>query len=845
MEQSSNSIQFSLIAQYALRDLRRNYKKISSIILTLFISLFILSAILTIEDSLKKELNDNARALLGGDVEIDYNRVAGDPALLNQVKAFATVSQMIEFSTMLSSYQKEKKASLFTRVKTVDELYPLYGSVQVQPPGALKRIHTEDKTILVNENIFNTLQLKIGETIKVQDQLFTVVGVIRAVPDVSGFIAFGDFALAGKQTLELMKLNNLGSFLNHEYKVRFRPGDNIKDTRNKIQSIFANDKKVILRYPENSASGLKRVINNFSQFLSLVSISAMLIAGIGIANTLMSFLNQNNMSIAVQKALGFPSLHIKAVYYLQLLLLLFCISVAAYLCSFFLIPVADAYLSQGLGLRIQAVFSWLNFTKIFLVGLMVLLLFSIPTINAIDQVKASNLFRNVFQNLEFHYSKQSIFISLFLLAILIMLFTVGSARPIYSLGYFAAFFLCLLVFFFLSKLIIAPLKLFQTTSNISFKTSIKNITQAKSITPITMMSLGLGVTLLLTLALVGTNFKREIAKTIPEIAPDYFFLGIQQEDKNIFATTIKQMDSAVQMEIVPIISSAITKINGIDPNTYIQATNDSYWVIGRERRSSWVDVAPDDNPIVAGSWWDLTRPDQLQISLDAKVARDFGIRLGDTFTLNIYGREIEGTIINFRAVNYRDLSINFAMLFNPSFAQKIPHEFLATVKFSKIDQFKESVLLDLLPSLSMIKISDYLNKVTAILNQIFIAVLIVSTITILIGLIVISSAIMVQGKIKEFQNLVFKILGFSKKEVVLSSVIEFLIIFSSVIFIAILFATFGSKFIIETIFNLVWSMDITILIYLSSAIGLITLLLIMITNVKYLNPKVYPLIRNQ
>jgi putative ABC transport system permease protein len=103
----------------------------------------------------------------------------------------------------------------------------------------------------------------------------------------------------------------------------------------------------------------------------------------------------------------------------------------------------------------------------------------------------------------------------------------------------------------------------------------------------------------------------------------------------------------------------------------------------------------------------------------------------------------------------------------------------------------------------------------------------------------------VQGKIKEFQNLVFKILGFSKKEVVLSSVIEFLIIFSSVIFIAILFATLGSKFIIETIFNLVWSMDITILIYLSSAIGLITLLLIMITNVKYLNPKVYPLIRNQ
>jgi putative ABC transport system permease protein len=147
--------------------------------------------------------------------------------------------------------------------------------------------------------------------------------------------------------------------------------------------------------------------------------------------------------------------------------------------------------------------------------------------------------------------------------------------------------------------------MFQGTSNISLKTSVKNITQAKSITPITIMSLGLGVTLLLTLALVGTNFKREIAKSIPAIAPDYFFLGIQQEEKNIFQNAILKMDPDVKIEIVPIISSAITKINGVDPNTYIKPSNDSYWVIARERRSSWADVAPNDNPIVAGQWWDL------------------------------------------------------------------------------------------------------------------------------------------------------------------------------------------------------------------------------------------------
>jgi len=844
MEKLLKISEFNLILKYAFRDLVRNYRKIFSIILTLFISLFILSAILTIEDSLKKELNDNAKSLLGGDVEIDYNRVQGNLELVNKVRKFTTISAMVEFTTMVSTIN-DNDQSLFTRIKTVDEKYPLYGEVVHEPVGAMDRIHQEKSTIIVNENIFKTLNLKINEKIKVQNQLFTVVGVIKSLPDVSGFVAFGDFAITSKETLDLLQLNSLGSFLNYEYKVKFNEGDNAKIVRNKIKEIFKDDLTVRLRYPENSASGLRRVIDNFSQFLSLVSISAMLIAGIGIANTLLSFINQSNMSIAVKKALGFFSLNIKTIYYLQLLILLTFVSVASYALSFLLVPVADVYLSESLGLNIKPLFSLTNFIKIFLVGMLVLIIFSIPTINAIDQVKASSLFRNVFQNLQFYYSKKSIFVSLLFLSSLMMLFVIGSARPLYSLVYFLAFFICLIVFFLLSKFIVFLLKSLKNMSNIPLKVSIKNITQTKGITPITIMSLGLGVTLLLTLALVGTNFKREIAKSIPEIAPDYFFIGIQNSDRDLFESAIIEMDSNAKLEIVPLVATGIVKINGIDPRTYIKKDNNSYWVIGSDRRSSWAAEVPEDNSITEGKWWDLSKPNKLQISLDSEVAKDFNIKLGDIFTLNIYGREIEGKIVNFRAVDYRDLSINFAMLFNPEFASTIPHEYLATAKFEDQTKFKETKLLEILPSISIIRIADYLIKVTNILNKVFIAVILISAITIIIGLIVISSAIIVQGKIKEFQNLVFKILGFSKKEIILSSVIEFILIFFSVILIAIFFAVIGSYYVIENIFQLVWQLDLQILFNISGSIGLITLALIMLTNLKYLNPKVYPLIRNQ
>ena len=845
MEKLNNSSEGYLIFRYALKDLSRNYKKISSIIATLFISLFILSAIFTIEDSLKKELNDNAKALLGGDLEIDYNRNKGNLKLVNKVKKFATVSQMIEFSTMVSTTNREKNKSLFTRIKTVDTKYPLYGSVIYEPFGSFDRMHRESNTLLINESLSKNLNVKVNDKIKVQNQIFTVIGIVKSVPDVSGFVAFGDWALAGKKTLETLKLNGIGSFLNYEYKVKFNQSDDTRKIEKKIQDIFKNDEKVQLRYPENSASGLKRIINNFSQFLSLVSISAMLIAGIGIANTLLSFINQNNMSIAVRKAVGFYSGNIKNLYYLQLLILLLIITTFAYCLSFLIVPIVDKYLSDGLGLSVSPVFSIINFLKIFLVGLLVLVIFSIPTINSIDQVKASNLFRNVFQNLEFYYSKKSIFLSLILLSILILLFSAESERPVYSIGYFVAFFICLIVFFLLSKIIILFLKKFKSTSNISLKVTIKNITQAKSITPITIMSLGLGVTLLLTLALVGINFQREIARSIPDIAPDYFFVGIQNEQKNIFEKNIISMDPNVNIEVVPMVSSGIIKINGVNPSTYIKPENDSYWVIGSDRRSSWVDEVPKDNPLTEGEWWDLTKPNKLQISLDAKVAEDLDINLGDIFTLNIYGREIEGEIVNFRAVDYRDLNINFAMLFNPQFAKNIPHEYLATAKFDNIEKFDEIKMLEVLPSLSMIKISDYLNKVTDVLNKVFIAVTLISAVTIVIGLIVISSTIMVQGKVKQYQNLVFKILGFSKKEIIFSSIIEFIINFISIILFSTFFAVITSKYIIESIFQLNWEFDFTIFLNISFSIALVTLMLIIFANLKYLSPKVYPLVRNE
>ena len=221
------------------------------------------------------------------------------------------------------------------------------------------------------------------------------------------------------------------------------------------------------------------------------------------------------------------------------------------------------------------------------------------------------------------------------------------------------------------------------------------------------------------------------------------------------------------------------------------------------------------------------------------------MNINDKITLNILGREVEGVIKSFRKVNYGDLNINFAILINPSFGRKIPHEYLSTVKFSKIDNFDESVFINKFPNISIIKISDYLKKVTELLKNIFYAVSFVSAITLIVGLMVISSAILVQGKVKVFQNLVFKIIGIQKTKILISSVLEFIVLFISTIMFSTIFGIVISKYIIVNIFMLNWQFDFIMYLYVIVSIFIISFSFMHFTNLKYMYPKVYPLIKNE
>ena len=840
MEKLFNYTDIKFIFLFSIKDLFRSKAKLLSISITLFLSLFIYSTILTINLSLNEELSKNQKTLLGGDLEIDYNRGKADYNLISKIKKIAQVTEIIEFNSMINKDNK----SIFVRIKSIDINYPLYGKVETHPKNAFQIMKKNSNTILLNKNTFENLKLKIGEKVNIQNKNLTVIGYLKNIPDIGGAFVFGDYAMINNITLDELKLQALGNLINKEFKLKFNKNIETKNGIKLVKNILNEDKNHKIKMPENSGRGLKLAINNFIQFLSLLSISALLIASVGLANSLLSYLNDKYISIAIKKAIGMKNSKIKLIYYCELFFLLVISSLFSYILSLFIIPILNSFLINFYNIQLSYHFSFFTYLNVFFAGFVVFVIFSIPTLNAIDSIKGNDLLKNVKRDITFIFKTKTNSL-LFLISLIFVLFiSLSSFRPIYSLIYFISFFICILIFYLIFIFFLRQFKKIYIENFISFKFALKDIIKFKNISLVVLVTLGLGTTLLLSLGLIGFNLKKEISKSIPNLAPDYFFIGLQNNQKLEFINFIKNKDSLAVINAMPMVSVKLIKINNIDPLNYIDRFNESFWFINNDRRISWSDNPPINNPITKGKWWEKNQnEEELLISLDSKIAKDLNVKIDDKFTLLISGREVIGKVVNFRKVNYRDLNINFAMLINPSFAKKLPSEILATVKFDK--EVKNINLLNEFPNVSFIEVRSYLQKISNLLNKIYLSISLVSLVVIFIGFFVIVSAIVVQGKSKIYQNLVFKIIGLSKLQIIKSSIIEFLILYGVTIFFSTIFSIIISNLAIQGFFNLSWEFDFNTFFIIISFIIVLSLLLIFFTNFKYLTPKIYPLIRNE
>ena len=836
--------QLRLINKYAIRDFSRSYKKLWVIASTLFISLLLLSLTFSVKEALNNEIEANSKELLGGDIQVTSGIDPLPSLVFDELKVLGEVSTAIELATMVS---KKGQAPVFTELRAVDDNYPLYGEIVTTPLGASKKIYlnTQKPTVLINESIQNLLQLEIGDDVVIMGKSFEVAGLVVSVPDLAESAVFGEFAIISKSSYDKFELSSGGSFLDHEYRIKFNNNIDVSKQAGLVESIVAYDDSIETRLPGQSGRSLGRIIDNFSNFLNLVSVSAMIIAGIGISNTLLSFVNQRNTSIAVKKSIGFSSNFIQLMYFYEIILILIGMSVIAYLFGVFSPLLANELLPKSLGIDLQPTVSLIGYLNIFFIGLLVVLIFSIPSLYSIKEIKAVALFRNSFQPVSLNFSSKNIILLAILVTILITYFVLQTEQKFYTILYFVAFFITMLIFYGVSKLLISFLRRFHKFSNNGYRIAYRNIVAKKSLAPIMTVSLGIGLTLLLTLSFVANNLKQEISDNIPSMAPDLFFVSIDRDIQPDLESFIKSIDPEVTLEFSPMASASFISLNGTPIEEIVSENNRSAWVVRGDRRISWSEKSNPDNPIIEGEWWEPGNENEMFISMDSRAAYDLGMSINDKITLNILGRDVTGTIKNFREVDYRDISINFAIIINKAFANKLPYEYIGTLKSDMSSNEILAKVVEKFPNVSAIKVDRILSQVSGVLNKIFIAVTGISLIVIVIGLIVIVSAVLVQTTFRRYNNLIYKILGVDFPTILRAMTIEFVLIYLTLVFFALSVAIAGSYLIVENTLQLTWRFDLGLTLWILLTTALVSFVMILIANKSIFSPKVYPLIRNE
>ncbi len=792
---------------------------------------------------MNNEIKLNSKELLGGDIQVSSGIDPLPSLIIDELKTLGVVSTAIELATMVST---KDQPPVFTELRAVDDQYPLYGEIVSSPPGAAEKIFSNaTPMVLINESIQNLLQVEVGDDVLIMGKSFEVAGMVVSVPDIAESAVFGEFAIISKASYDKFELSSGGSFLDHEYRIKFSNSNETGEQNNLVESIVSYDDTIATRLPGESGQSLSRVIDNFSNFLNLVSVSAMIIAGIGISNTLLSFVNQRNTSIAVKKSIGFSSNFIQLMYFYEIILILISTSIIAYLFGVFSPLLANELLPKSLGIDLQPTASLIGYLNIFFIGLLVVLIFSIPSLYSISEIKAVALFRNTFQPVSLNFSFKNIILLAILVVILTTYFVLQTEQKFYTVLYFVAFFITMLVFYGVSKLLISFLKRLHKFSNNGYRIAYRNIVAKKSLAPIMTISLGIGLTLLLTLSFVANNLKQEISDTIPSMAPDLFFVSIDRDIKPDLEDFIKSIDPKVALEFSPMASATFISLNGTPIEEIVSENNRSAWVVRGDRRISWSEKPKPDNPIIEGDWWEPGNEDEMFISMDSRAAYDLGMKINDKITLNILGRDVIGTVRNFREVDYRDISINFAIIINKAFANKLPYEYVGTLKSDLPSNEILTQVVERFPNVSAIKIDRILSQVSGVLNKIFMAVTGISLIVIVIGLIVIVSAVLVQTTFRRYNNLIYKILGVDFPTILKAMTLEFAVIYFTLIFFALSVAVIGSYLVVENTLQLTWRFDLGLTLWILVSTAIVSFVLILMANKSIFSPKVYPLIRNE
>jgi putative ABC transport system permease protein len=303
--------------------------------------------------------------------------------------------------------------------------------------------------------------------------------------------------------------------------------------------------------------------------------------------------------------------------------------------------------------------------------------------------------------------------------------------------------------------------------------AVGDLTRPGAATQGVVTALGLGLTLLATIILLDRTIAAEVNESLPSRAPSFFFVDIQPDQTGDFDRTIAAFKTRQDYKRTPMIRGRITSLNGV-PSAEAKVDPDAKWALSGDRGITYAATPPPGTVITSGNWWAADYTGTTLISLDQDVAKGTGLKVGDSMSLNVLGRQIDGRIANLRKVDFRSGGQNFILVLSPGLIDKAPHSFLATVRVApKEENAMYMAVTEKFPNISAVRVKDAIAQVNTLLQQLAQGIRAASLVTILAGLLVLAGTIAAGARTRLYDATVLKVVGATRAQIALIYVLEY------------------------------------------------------------------------
>lgn len=801
---------------FAKRELRGGLRGFRIFLACLALGVAAIAAVGTVRASIQAGLEQNGAALLGGDAVVRFTyRFADDDERAWLDSIAERVSETTDFRSMIVVERDTIERGL-TQVQAVDDLYPLIGETVLDPPMPLSQAFagTEQTPGGVMERVLaDRLGLTAGDTFNLGTTTFTLSAILVSYPDNSG----GGFGLGPRSLVLLDDLKDsgllaTGTLMESNYRLDLPDGADLQYLEDQSESLF-RDSGLRWRDARAGAPGVARFVDRIGAFLILVGLSGLAVGGVGVSAAVRSYLQGKAPVIATLKTLGATRATIFLTYFLQIGVL----TIAGVTIGLILgaaIPLAFAPIIEA-RLPIPADFT-LHAAPLFeaaIYGVLAALIFTLWPLARTEDIKAATLFRDAFGAGRMFPALKYLIATAVLFAILIgtaILFSGTAFLTLWTAGG---------ILFALALLVAAAAfarwtaRRFRRTARgrPALRAALGPIGARNGETTSVVLSLGLGLAVLAAVGQIDGNLRASIADELPDVAPSYFFVDIQPDQIDGFRARLDDDPQVSDYEATPMLRGVITQING-------QAARDvtDHWVIRGDRGITYSALPSEGTIITEGNWWpeDYTGPPL--ISFATEEGAEMSLRIGDTITTNILGRDITATIANFREVSFEDAGIGFIMSMNPSALQGAPHSWISTV-YSE-PEAEAAILRDLAtayPNITAIRVRDAIDQVVQLLGGISAATRYGALATLLTGFLVLIGAAAAGERARTYEAAVLKTLGASRGTILRSFALRSALLGLAASIVALTAGIAGgwavSTFIMETDYTPIWTSAGTII----------------------------------